>query len=322
MNDSILLSCVRSGSVPHAILIAGEAGSGCAALARRAAALYCLDADAPERLYACPNYFELSGDKTGVAEARGLMAATALRGFNGQRRAFVLTDAHRMSLQSQNALLKTLEEPPEDTLLVLSGSEEGLLPTLRSRCMIVRLGARPQEEVQALLTERGVAADTAALAAALSGGVAGRAERFSEPEYLQFRQTALTLFERALFGTSPFQETQALIMIAGGDAGETEETAPKKRGKKADAGMALSLLECWQSLARDALIQKLGGSEIANADAGALIKRVSTRFTSGQIQGIIELLGAAQKRLFAKASPRTTIDVTLARLHIKEIAST
>lgn len=321
MDAQGLFNCIREGGTPHAILIAGTEGSGRAALARRAAAVYCIGEDAPEKLAGSPHYAELSGESVGVAEVRGLMAATAMQGFNGQRRAFVLVNAHRMSPQSQNALLKTLEEPPADTLLLLSGSEQGLLPTVRSRCMIMRLGALPIGEAAAILGARGVAPDTARLAAALAGGVTERAMACADAEYLRFRQEALKLFDRALFDESPFSECTALITVTGGDEGQSADAEPKKRGKKADAGLAGSLLGVWQSLARDALLAKLGGGERANIDADAQISRIAARFTSGEIQGIIDILGEAQKRLFAKASPRTTLDVMLARLHIKEITT-
>lgn len=320
MNEERLLNSIREGGTPHAILIAGAAGSGRAALARRAAALYCLDEDAPEKLINSPHYCELSGEAVGVGEVRSLMAATAMQGFNGQRRAFVLVNAHRMSPQSQNALLKTLEEPPQDTLLLLSGSEEGLLPTVRSRCMVVRLSAQPVSQTEEALIRRGVSPDTARLAAALSGGVSERAMAFADADYLRFRQEALGLFERALFSESPFSEAIQLITASGGDE-EPGEQGAKKRGKRADAGLAQRMLEIWQSVARDALMHRLGGPPLANIDADALINRLAARFTSGQIQGIIDTLGTAQRRLFAKASPRTTLDVALARLHIKEIAS-
>ena len=75
-----------------------------------------------------------------------------MQGFNGGKRAFVFLNAQNMSTQIQNTLLKTLEEPHSDTMLILTGNEFGLLPTIRSRCVIERLGASSLEETtQALM---------------------------------------------------------------------------------------------------------------------------------------------------------------------------
>lgn len=323
MDEQRFLNGIREGKTPHAILIAGLPGSGRAALARRAAALYCTGQDDPALLINSPQYRELSGEAVGVEAVRELMKDAAMQGFNGQRRAFVLLDAHRMSQQAQNALLKIFEEPPADTLMLLSGNEEGLLPTVRSRCMILRLGARPVPAVEANLRAGGASAEAARLAAALSDGVMGLAESFAAEDYLRFRQEALILLERALFEISPFADAASLITIAGGGDEETDTAEQKKRGKRPDAGRARALLEIWQSLSRDALLTKLGAAEeIKNMDAKTLIGRMAARFTSAQIQGIIEMLGMALKRLYAKANPRMTLDLVLARLHVKEITAT
>ena len=55
-------------------------------------------------------------------------------------RVVLINDAHKMVTQAQNALLKTLEEPPKNTVILLCGDEAGLLATIRSRCVIIRLG--------------------------------------------------------------------------------------------------------------------------------------------------------------------------------------
>ena len=150
----------------HALLIAGPEGSGKTALARRAAAAYCFSSpDDTARLLHCPDYRELGDSAIGVAEVRELIENLAAQSFSHGRRACVLKNAHRMTPQAQNALLKTPEAPPADTLLLLTGAEMGLLPTIRSRCAVWRLGAKPLKAVQAALVSEGVAEADAALAA-------------------------------------------------------------------------------------------------------------------------------------------------------------
>jgi DNA polymerase-3 subunit delta' len=100
----------------------------------------------------------------------------AMKRFEGRRRFVVFDPADAMNPAAQNALLKTLEEPPEDTTLVLvASSPDGLLPTIRSRCLRVPFAPIPDEIVVARLAAAGRSPDEARLAAALAGGSLGRA---------------------------------------------------------------------------------------------------------------------------------------------------
>ena len=308
MTGTRLLACIQSGHIPHAILITGPAGSGRSALGRRAAALFCRGEDAPEKLAACPYYGELAGASVGVAQVRELMGAAATTGFNGGNRAFLVTDAHRMGAQSQNALLKTLEEPPKDTLLLLTGSEAGLLPTVRSRCMLERLGASPLDAVRDGLIAAGTAPEEAALCARLSDGVPGRAAYLASEEGRTFRRTGLDLFGDALFREPPFAGVGELIKGAG-----VEGEAAGKKGR-ADPEKALRLLELWESMARDGLLLRLGVKEIFNADRGEQAGKLAFSFTEERIQSIIETLETAQRRVYQKANPQLTLDAVIAQL--------
>jgi DNA polymerase-3 subunit delta' len=107
----------------------------------------------------------------------------ALRRFEGRRRFVIVDPADAMNPQAQNALLKTLEEPPDETTLVLVASNpDGLLPTIRSRCLRVSFGPVAPGAIAAALEGEGIAADVARLAAELSGGVLERARDLARRE--------------------------------------------------------------------------------------------------------------------------------------------
>lgn len=318
-----LLNAIKNGRAPHAVLITGPEGSGRRELARRAAAIYCLDEDAPERLSYCPNYTEIGDAAVKVDEIRTLLASAAMQGFNGGKRAFVFLNAQNMSVQIQNTLLKTLEEPHEDTLLLLTGNEFGLLPTIRSRCVILRLGAESLEATASELRADGMSAADARFYAALADGLAGRAHAFSEPEAAEFRTRALEILERAAFSYSPYADAAELVTSFSADAepepeAEDEPKAKAKKKKRGDAALANRLFEIWQSVFRDALTHQTGGVKTINADQAELIARIASRFTSARIQGIIELLARAQTRLSGGASVYLTVDSALTGLFIKE----
>ena len=114
-------------------------------------------------------------------------------------RVFVLTSAALMK-EAANSLLKLLEEPPDRVHLMLLAENTGeLLPTIRSRCAVARLGALPPEEIVSLLAERRpeLKAGEAELVARLAEGAAGRALSLDLPAYLAARNDAMTLLSSA-----------------------------------------------------------------------------------------------------------------------------
>jgi len=196
------LSCLKAGNTPHAVFLVGPAGSGKKEYARQAASLYLLGREDVEKLRECPFFQELPD--YAIKTVRACCEELNRQVFGQGRRCLLIPDAHKLTPQTQNALLKTLEEPPEEALLILTGNEQAVLPTIRSRCMLVRVGTEDRDKVAARLLSRGVAPDRAKLAAALSDGVPSLAERYAGEEYMAFRSQALPLVEEALFGVSPF----------------------------------------------------------------------------------------------------------------------
>ena len=171
----------------HAYLIAGPPGSG-KALAARALAAELLATGAPDpddarrRALADPSphpdlvWLRPPGMQHLVEEVRDrVIAASAYRPFEGEHRVFVIEAADAMAEESQNALLKTLEEPPPFAHLILISSEpEALLETVRSRCRLVRFERLAPAAVEARLGSG--AEDERRAAALLSGGDLARAE--------------------------------------------------------------------------------------------------------------------------------------------------
>lgn len=166
----------------HAYLFHGPPGTGKRTAARAFAAVLLgrgqdADADVERRVLA-----GVHPDLTWV-EPRGaheilvddvrtrVVREVAMRPFESSRRVFVITDAERMNDESQNALLKTLEEPSPFAHIVLVSSAPGrLLPTIPSRCQGVRFGPVPAERIAELLLADGVEETVALACARLSGG--------------------------------------------------------------------------------------------------------------------------------------------------------
>jgi DNA polymerase-3 subunit delta' len=126
----------------HALVLLGAEGTGKLALAVQIAT-HLLQVDA-QHLRDYPYFTSIDyADKAIPIEAiRELRSVTSLKtlGMGAVRRVIVIANAHKMTIEAQNALLKTLEEPPEDTVLILTAiPDEGLLPTILSRLTHVRV---------------------------------------------------------------------------------------------------------------------------------------------------------------------------------------
>ena len=120
------------------------------------------------------------------------------------KRIFIITAANMMK-EAANSLLKVLEEPPATAHIIILAENPGeLLPTIRSRCAMVRLGAIPVEEIEMLLADRrpDVLPKQRALIARLSQGAAGRALGFNLEEYTAARTDALLILRNAAAATS------------------------------------------------------------------------------------------------------------------------
>jgi DNA polymerase-3 subunit delta' len=190
------------GRTPHAVLLVGPGSAGKTTLALDlAAGLLCQDPDPSARpcracrgcrLVATGNHPDLHrlapegpGGQVRIGSAtdpdpgtvRHLIGELALLPVEGGARVAIVEQAHRLNDDAQNALLKLLEEPPAGVTIVLcADDEECLLPTVRSRCVRVRLGAVAVREIERWLGELGLAdAPRAARLARLAGGRPGLA---------------------------------------------------------------------------------------------------------------------------------------------------
>jgi len=197
---------VIQGRLPHALLITGAAGFGKKTLTDVIAAmLLCRKADS-HPCGACRDclLFEngehpdviriLAGQplapdgKKGratipVDDIREMIRLCSVRPLSGGQRVVQILEAEKMTPQAQNALLKTLEEPPEQTFFLLTASQtSGLLTTIISRCAQFRMKPWSDQMLLRTLRERGCPEERCMAAVALAGGSVGEAIRFAEDD--------------------------------------------------------------------------------------------------------------------------------------------
>lgn len=297
MTEENLFESIRLDRNPHAILLSGPVGASKRALARKLAAYYCTGERDLSRLTNEPNYLEYGEDTISMDNVRALNASAHMTAFNSGRRAYVLIDAHKMSPQVQNALLKTIEEPPRDALFILTGSETGVLKTIRSRCAVVRIGAEKLGDIADALEAAGVEKERAKLAALLSDGVEGLAVRYAADGYLAFRAEAAGALEGILFGAS------GLLLLA--KLLSNDQDLAEKPTALSNAADTLTV---WKLILSDALRLAAGDAEIRNSDCFKLVGRIRQSFTIRAIQGMINKVAEAEANLIYRPNAALTLD--------------
>ncbi len=204
----------------------------------------------------------------------------SMRRFEGRRRVVVIDPADAMNVQAQNALLKTLEEPPDATTLVLvSSSPDALLPTIKSRCLRVAFSPLPETVIRARLESAGQPAEAARLAAAVSGGSLSRALAL-DAESLAERRAAL----------------EGAASLTADDAGRWVAFARAHgQDREAAGGLGELLLVWW----RDVLVAQAGGEALALAELEAVTRRAAGALTPAEAlrrRGFVERLLAALRQ--------------------------
>jgi DNA polymerase-3 subunit delta' len=166
---------------------------------------------------------------------RDVLSRTSYRPFEGRRRVVLIREADTLEASSQNALLKSLEEPPPATVFVLTTSVPGaLLPTVRSRVMTLRFGRLPAAEVVAILVrDHGYDDAEAQSLAALAEGSIGQALALGATDMSEWRETALLLLQQTAGRLDPHSRLQAAAVVAGGPS--------KKERAREDLAVILKL---------------------------------------------------------------------------------
>jgi DNA polymerase-3 subunit delta' len=195
------------------------------------------------------------------------------------RRSFYIFTSAAFMKEAANSLLKVLEEPPENTsLILLAENPQELLPTIRSRSVLHRLGALPSAELEALLAQRRpeLKPQERALAARLAEGAVGRALTLDLGIYLASRQDALILLHTALREPDYSQLFHSTESYRAGADGQ-EKT--------------LNLLRAMGSLIEDLLLVVAGTPHLVrNIDLGAELERLAQGLSVDWIESASQAL--------------------------------
>ena len=312
-----LQNAIRQKRFSHAYLLCGEEGSGKRLVAEAfAKTVLCEEGGivACGKCKSCkqiesgnhPDFRPVVREKAtlGVKEIREQVTADVqIKPYSSEYKIYLIDEAEKMTEEAQNALLKTIEEPPEYAVFLLSVSrQELLLQTILSRCVLLPFYPVATEKVKRFLMEsKGIPDYLAEGAAAFSGGLPGRAVRFAESEeFTEQRKDVLRLVK--------YIDEMSMAEIM--------ENVKLFAGRKEAADGYLEMMLLWY---RDVLLYK------ATKDVNGLMFRDETEAIASQackrsfenLQGITEALEQVKQRMKSNVNFENALELLL--LYMKEV---
>ena len=315
---------LEEGRLSHAYLFAGPANVGKMTLALDLARLVNCVAEVPacgdcrhcgriaQGLHADvrvvgPGY---GGDEAaqgkssiGIGEVRALEREANLKPFEGGTRVFIVEDAERLTPEAANALLKTLEEPPSQVLLVLLAAEPSVLPpTVLSRCRQIELRPMPVEEVaQELRSRNGTDSLRTEEIARLSGGRLGWALRAVQaPDMIDGRAERLQEVQEVIEGTLERRFKYA--------AGLAYRFA-------SDQASVVEELDLWRSWLRDALMIKEGREDLVlNLSMMDALRSAASALEAARIADAVHAVDETLELLRRNVNARLALERLMLRL--------
>lgn len=314
LQTELLQRAVLSGNVSHAYLFHGPEGVGKKLAARTLAqALNCerRDGDSCGQCRSCRNiqkgthpdvlFLQPEEGYIRIEEIRAVQKMLGYRAFEGGWKIAIMEGCDEMSTGAANSFLKTLEEPPDRTTIILICSNyNSLLPTIFSRCQRIRFSPLHGSRIQDILIKvKGVPREAACAMASLADGSLGRAFSMDLQEAIKLRNEAFDLISGS----------------EGRDVVDLFALGKKISGMKEE----LKGLLCWMlTLARDLAVMKITGEKdlVKNKDLLPKIEVLAEKLSNEALQGMFESINGALASIQRHGNPQLTMDhllISLAR---------
>ncbi len=310
-------SSIELGKVSHAYILNGEKGVGKKTLAHVVAKSLQCESGSPDPCGTCtsclqvdsnnqPDIIWVNHEKPNVITVDEIRSQIVndidLKPYRSRYKIYVVPDAQMMNPQAQNALLKTLEEPPEYAIIMLlTDNVDKFLPTILSRCIVLNFKpVQPLEMIEYLEEQLGVEKEKAKFCADFAQGNLGKAVRLAiSPDYNEIKEDSVRLLRRI-----HEMDMEDIIL------------AVKKMGKyKLDVTDYIDIMMMWF---RDILMVKISNSPnktIFKSEFSYLKKQASRTSYEG-IEEILKAMNKLKIRLEANVNFDIAIELTL--LTIKE----
>ncbi len=237
-----------------------------------------------------------------VDAIRSLEKEAHFQPYESRSRVFIINDAEKMNDEAANALLKTLEEPPSTTFLILITSRpDALLSTVRSRCQTIRFAPVAEVEIERLLVEqREFSHADAELAARVSRGSVGAAMAIDVGDYLSRRTVQMSVLEKAFVNP----DRSALLRVA-----EQMNDAKNKEFYEEN----LAILE---ALVRDLWLLRNGAADvsIANVDISADLRQMAGQIEAKKLECALAEIESLRRSFAVNTNRKSATDALFMKI--------
>ena len=294
-----LSNSIKSNMISHAYVFEGPSGVGKNTMARELAATLL----EMENLFNSPDYIEITpdGNSIKIAQIRKLQSDILVKPYKSYK-IYVIDEAQKMTVEAQNALLKTLEEPPKYAIIILiTNNKESLLDTIKSRCEIIKFTPIPLVEVADYLTQTGVDKNRASLLANFSRGSMQKAIELSESEDFHIMRDEVQKYVETFL-------TGSMLDIM-----DIQSSIEKYKDN------ITNVLDLLVNYFRDIMMVKenVDSSMIINLDRLVFIKNMSRKITYSQLSKIIDIIEETKTKL--RSNCNFNISIQVMTLNIYEV---
>ena len=294
-----MINSINKGKINHAYMFEGIEGIGKETFAYDLAKIL-LETPHLENAPDCIRV-KLEGNSIKIAQIRNLQSDIVIKPHK-KYKIYIIDKAEKMTLEAQNALLKTLEEPPEYAIIILvTNNKEGLLPTIRSRCEIVKFTPIPFIEIKNYLINQGIEPNRANLLSSFSRGSMKKAlELASSNEFYEMKENVQKYIETLL--------SKNMVEIL-----DIPTQIEQYKGE------IINVLDMMINYFRDIMICKehVNKSMIINADKLVFIQNMSSKITYSQVSKIIDIIEDTKIKI--KGNCNFNVSIQVMSLNIYEV---
>ena len=294
-----MINSINKGKINHAYMFEGIEGIGKETFAYDLAKILLETPhleNAPDCIRVKPE-----GNSIKIAQIRNLQSDIVIKPHK-KYKIYIIDKAEKMTLEAQNALLKTLEEPPEYAIIILvTNNKEGLLPTIRSRCEIVKFTPVTFIEIKNYLINQGIEPNRANLLSSFSRGSMKKAlELASSNEFYEMKENVQKYIETIL--------SKNMVEIL-----DIPTQIEQYKGE------IINVLDMMINYFRDIMICKehVNKSMIINADKLVFIQNMSSKITYSQVSKIIDIIEDTKIKI--KGNCNFNVSIQVMSLNIYEV---
>ncbi|CEK32606.1 DNA polymerase III subunit delta' [[Clostridium] sordellii] len=294
-----IMNSINKDKINHAYLFEGIDGVGKTTFAKEFAK-YLLKI---EHLENSPDYISIEpqGASIKIAQIRNLQTDVIIKP-HGDYKIYVINNAEKMTIESQNALLKTLEEPPVYVIIILiTNNKNSLLDTIKSRCDTVKFLPIPSIELKKYLEDRGIEEKKASILSTFSRGSISKALELSDSsDFMIMREDIQNYIQIML-------EKNVVDILE----------LPNKLDKYKDN--ILEVLDITINYFRDIMMIKenIDKSMIINIDKITYLQNMSKKINYSQVSKIIDIIEETKKKL--RSNCNFNLSVQVMALNIYEV---